>query len=67
MLYLLPSYFEVFLDAKEKLALLWDSERERSLHEVINNGSRLEREVATYSVSHREFEEANQPAFSFSS
>lgn len=27
-LYLLPSYFEVFLDSEEKLALLWDFERE---------------------------------------
>lgn len=27
-LYLLPSYSEVFSDSKEKLALLWDSERE---------------------------------------
>lgn len=27
-LHLLPSYSEVFLDCKEKLALLWDFERE---------------------------------------
>lgn len=67
-LYLLPNYPEAFADSEEKLALLWDFEREEP--SLSSNSPRLEREVTTYSVSHRErkhlHEEPNQPAFSFS-
>lgn len=67
-LYLLPNYPEAFADLGEKLALLWDFEREEP--SLSNNSSRLEREVTTNSVSHREckhlHEEPNQPACSFS-